>query len=273
MKPFFDYGASSFGAQKLQPNVIHSTKHYHWFSYANGNREINHSEYLKLKKNIAESGQLQPIMVNERGEVIDGQHRLAVCKELGIHVRFIVIPGTTIQTAVHLNTAGHRWSTIDWIHYYSKQGNEHYKRLLDFCKKSPFAVRLSVCIAQGNMTNGNETNNAKDVKAGDWICKNWDDAEILLERLQQSSPQIRHSFTMYASALIKYNKLQAFDWSRFARQLETYPEVLQKVADHEQALELIDKLYNYKRIRNQVPLFHLFKLSNSSWANKNAKAK
>jgi hypothetical protein len=273
MKPFFDYGASSFGAQKLQPNVIHSTKHYHWFNYANGNRDINPIEYERLKKNIAESGQLQPIMVNERGEVIDGQHRLAVCKELGLAISFIVIPGTTIQTAVHLNTAGHRWSSIDWINYYAKHGNDDYKQLLQFVKKSSFNVYLSVLIAQGTMTTRNNRDASMNIKAGTWKCKSWENAERLLAHMTNVAPLISNTFTFYAGALIKYNQLPVFDWTRFSRQLVTYPDILQKVADSQQALELIDKLYNYRKTANSVPILHLYMLSNTSWSKRVSKTK
>jgi ParB-like nuclease domain len=273
MKSFFDYGASSFGAQKLQPNVIHSTKHYHWFNYANGNRDINLNEYQRLKKNIAESGQLQPIMVNERGEVIDGQHRLAVCKELGLPINFIVIPGTNIQTAVHLNTAGHRWSSIDWINYYAKHGNDDYKQLLQFVKNSPFNVRLSITIAQGTLTTANYRDGAMNIKAGTWYCKSWESANELMIQISKVAPFIKNSFDLYVNALVKYNHLSDFDWNRFGRQVTAYPEVLHKIADYEQALEMIDKLYNYKKTRHQVPILHLYKLSNTGWAKKNAKAK
>ena len=271
MKTFFDYGASSFGAQKLQPNVIHSTKHYHWFNYANGNRDINPKEYQSLKKNISENGQLQPIMVNERGEVIDGQHRLAVCKELGMPISFVIIPGTTIQTAVHLNTAGLRWSTLDWINYYAKQGNDDYKELLQFVKKSPFNVFLSVMIAQGNLSKSSDRR--MNLKAGTWVCKNWDMAHELMMQMSIVAPMIQNSFELYANALIKYSNLKQFDWSRFTRQLKTHPEVLQKVADQLQALEAIDKLYNYRKKHYAVPILHLYMLANSTWAKRNAKAK
>jgi hypothetical protein len=270
MKSFFDYGASSFGAQKLQPNVIHSTKHYHWFNYANGNRDINPSEYQRLKKNIAENGQLQPIMVNERGEVIDGQHRLAVCKELGMPISFVVIPGTTIETAVHLNTAGKRWTTTDWVNYYAKQGKVEYQNLAAFMKKSPFREFLSILIAQGTMTNLYETGS---IKSGNWKAKNWNSAEVLLSQMRQVRPYIKLSWDLYAGALIKYNHIDVFNWDRFTRQLQAYPELIEKVADHQQAMTQLDKIYNYRRTKNSVPILHLYMLSNTGWAKKNAKAK
>lgn len=40
-------------------------------------------EYQNLKENIAENGQLDPIMLFE-GKVLDGRHRLRACEELGI---------------------------------------------------------------------------------------------------------------------------------------------------------------------------------------------
>ena len=49
------------------------------------------------------------------------------------------------------------------------------------------------------------------------------------------------------------------------RQMETHPEVLIKVADGDQAMEQLDKLYNYRRARNNVPLLHMYGLINSSY--------
>lgn len=45
---------------------------------------LTKEEYEALKASINEHGVLVPIVQDEKGEVIDGQHRLAVCKELGI---------------------------------------------------------------------------------------------------------------------------------------------------------------------------------------------
>jgi hypothetical protein len=44
-------------------------------------------EFEKLKKDIQKNGQLEPIMLNDEGLVLDGRNRLRACNELGIEVR------------------------------------------------------------------------------------------------------------------------------------------------------------------------------------------
>jgi ParB-like chromosome segregation protein Spo0J len=50
-------------------------------------------EYEALRESIRENGVIEPVVVDERGEVIDGHHRVKVCKELGIEYPVRVIEG------------------------------------------------------------------------------------------------------------------------------------------------------------------------------------
>lgn len=270
---FFNRDARSFESQKFQPNVVLSTKHYDWFLYAHGNRNIDPSNYARLKKSIGVHGQQNPIMVNEKGEVIDGQHRLAACKELAMPVRFFIQPGASITTAVQLNTAGQKWNTNDWINHYAKQGNHHYQQLQKFAENSPFPITTTIAIAQGSLAHNTQDGDNQNVKQGNWTCKNWDASHKLMKRMLAVKPYLNNSGMLYEIALIKFNRLQPFDWDRMMRQMETYPDLLPKVADGVQAMEQLDKLYNYKRTRHQVPLMHMYLVLNSSWAAKTFKAK
>jgi len=47
-------------------------------------------EFRKLKESIEKVGQLYPIVVNQRYEVIDGHKRLRACREIGIDVLIVV---------------------------------------------------------------------------------------------------------------------------------------------------------------------------------------
>ena len=42
----------------------------------------------KLKKSIKNQGLMNPIMVNQKLEIIDGRHRLKACEELGVAVKY-----------------------------------------------------------------------------------------------------------------------------------------------------------------------------------------
>lgn len=67
-----------------QTNEIKRTNNYDMFKRLEGNRFVDPKKVNKLKKSINEVGYISnPIIVNEKMEVIDGQHRLEALKELG----------------------------------------------------------------------------------------------------------------------------------------------------------------------------------------------
>jgi hypothetical protein len=54
---------------------------------------MSDDEYDALKANVAARGVLQPVIVDENGEIIDGHHRAKVCDELGIEYPKHVLDG------------------------------------------------------------------------------------------------------------------------------------------------------------------------------------
>lgn len=68
---------------------------------------LSAEEYEALKANVAAVGILQPVIVDEAGEIIDGHHRAQVCEELGIEYPMKVLDELTedqkYEQAVVLN--------------------------------------------------------------------------------------------------------------------------------------------------------------------------
>ena len=50
---------------------------------------LNAEDFANLKASIEKNGQLQAIIVNERGQILDGVHRSRACRELGIKPRTV----------------------------------------------------------------------------------------------------------------------------------------------------------------------------------------
>src|SRR5437899_1860808 len=48
---------------------------------------ISESEYETIRQSIKQVGQHVPIIINQKGEILDGHTRLKACKELGITPR------------------------------------------------------------------------------------------------------------------------------------------------------------------------------------------
>ncbi|MGC1453396.1 MAG: ParB N-terminal domain-containing protein [Candidatus Sulfotelmatobacter sp.] len=67
-------------------------------------------EFERLKRDIKENGQIEPIMLDYAGEMLlDGRHRLKACKELGVEPR--VLKHSTVGLSIPLSefTAGPGW--------------------------------------------------------------------------------------------------------------------------------------------------------------------
>lgn len=102
---------------------IYSTTNYDMFKTILGNRPIvtKGTRYFELKKSIEQDGQIVPAIVNEKNEIVDGQHRLVVCKELGIPFIYIVINGAGFVDIAKVNNAKN-WSVSVFVNGYATSG-------------------------------------------------------------------------------------------------------------------------------------------------------
>ncbi|SES04030.1 ParB N-terminal domain-containing protein [Streptococcus gallolyticus] len=87
----------------IEIGKIFATTDYNYFKKLIGNRNVE--KYAKLKENIERDGQLVPVVVNEKQEVLDGQHRIAILKELQRPVEFVVKKGGNFSSVISMNTA------------------------------------------------------------------------------------------------------------------------------------------------------------------------
>lgn len=111
-----------------------STTDYSIFKLIEDNREIDH--YKKIICSIKDVGYIPvPIIVNEKYEIIDGQNRYAACKELGLPIYYIVIPGLNIIHCRSLNIGQTNWKLMDYIKSYATSKNASYIMFSDLIGK------------------------------------------------------------------------------------------------------------------------------------------
>lgn len=109
---------------------IYRTTNYSMFKKLIGNRDIDQRHKIELIKSIKENGYvMNPILVNERMEVVDGQHRLAALEELGLPVYYYIVPGLTAKECGDLNRGQKNWKSIDYINKNAALGNINYRLL------------------------------------------------------------------------------------------------------------------------------------------------
>ena len=139
---------------------IYFTKNYAMFGKMAGNRVLNKIKIARIKRDIA--GGLDvlkycPIIVAAKGgklEILDGQHRYVVAKELSSHVWYIIAEELSILEIARVNSNTEKWKPADYIHVYTSQGNEDYKKLKEFMEAYRFPLSVSIqMLMKGNALN------------------------------------------------------------------------------------------------------------------------
>lgn len=103
------------------------TENYDMFRKIGGNRKINKTNYAKIVKSMKEEQLIIPIVVNEKYEIIDGQHRFTACEDLGKPVYFYMVRGYGLEQVKRANIASSNWKKENYLDMFVAEGNEVYK--------------------------------------------------------------------------------------------------------------------------------------------------
>ena len=103
------------------------TENYDMFKKIGGNRKINKANYAKIVTSMKEEQLIIPIVVNERYEIIDGQHRYTACKDLGKPIYFYMVRGYGLEQVKRANIASSNWKKENYLDMFVAEGNETYK--------------------------------------------------------------------------------------------------------------------------------------------------
>lgn len=141
---------------------IYETYDYSVFKKLVGNRPVN-SHVNAIANSMKVDGWIgAPIEVNEKMEVVDGQHRLEAAKQVGIPVRYEIQNGLNLRKCQVMNNTSKGWGNNDYINSHIELGNKNYERLKTMIDKYPAipdTVMLTVCW-DGNVIASGVSNDA-----------------------------------------------------------------------------------------------------------------
>ena len=107
-------------------NEVYETNDYNMFSLLKNNREVNKSHVKKLSKSMQKIRLITPIIINEKGQIIDGQHRFHAQKNLNLSIPYVVEEGYGEEEARILNLNTSNWKLHDWVRHYCNLNNNNY---------------------------------------------------------------------------------------------------------------------------------------------------
>ena len=85
--------------------MIQKTKDYEMFKFRDDNRPLSQPHLKALIDSIKSKNllEMRPIQVNAQFEVIDGQHRIAAAKALGVDIYYQVEESLNPEDIIRLN--------------------------------------------------------------------------------------------------------------------------------------------------------------------------
>ncbi len=109
--------------------IIEVTKDFNQFNQLKGNRAVKPEHIRALMRSFTEFPGMRaakPVLLNEKMEVIDGQHRIQAAIRLGLEIYYMIVPGLTITDARILNALQRSWSFLDYAESYAADPSSKY---------------------------------------------------------------------------------------------------------------------------------------------------
>jgi len=256
------------GSSAIQEvNKVYKTNDLSIFKQIGGNRVPNPQHIKRLKSSILQNGMLcNPILVNEKMQVIDGQHRLIASKEAESFIYYIILKDYSLSEVHTLNLNQKNWGKKDFMDGYADMGVESYIKLREFTNKnSDFSFGDCFALCSNLSTGYNQTIshtisrgkliNLKEVfESGTWIGKDFELAQEWAEKIRLIKPYyIGYNRTSFVGVMILLFQNKNFDFNEFMHKIRLQPTALVNCADRDQYRALIENIYNY-RSRQKVSL-------------------
>jgi len=232
-------------------SYVHTTEDYFMFKPLDGNRKKNQLHIKRLKKSMQENYLFTVIIVNENYEIIDGQHRFDVIKELGLPLHYIVCEGYGLKEVQVLNQNSKNWTADDYMEGYASLGMKDYVVYMNFKRNYKFGHNECMTLLGGNRFGGSTLHSFKD---GTFKIKDYNAACIKAEKIKMIKNYYdgynRRAFVFAMNTLLNNGN---FEFTEFLHKLKMQPSAMVDCTSSAQYISLIEEIYNYKR-RDKVNL-------------------
>ena len=244
---------------------------YDAFVFPKWNRNVSNARVVAMVESITKVGWLpEPVLVNEKFEVIDGQSRIKALQRVGKPVEFCIVKGIGRKECQMLNLFQKNWTTMNYIDSYVADKNQSYVWLRDTLKTFktiPVIVVTSIAATKGRgfSCGGQQNAIVKEGKlsltASEMAAL--DDLLFFLSRFAETANYLGGRKDIFYSAITFLYNLDDVDNERLCSVVnDARYDGLVPSSTIEGWLRQIETLYNKKRRKeNRVDMVHAFKIA------------
>ncbi|MBY6838680.1 hypothetical protein [Clostridium botulinum] len=201
--------------------VIYSTMDYDKFKFIKSNRSINRSNVENLKESMIKKALPKSVTVNEKYEIIDGQHSFTARKELGLPIVYQIMEGAGEDEMITLNVNKANWKPIDYLNYFC---DNEYNNYIEFKKiKDKYKITISDLLTIFDTLSNNkigENARGRLFKEGKLDMSNKNEVILFLNDLQLFSSFDDYISTYFIRAFLRLYSSDFYDSSFMKRRCE-----------------------------------------------------
>jgi hypothetical protein len=227
---------------------------YSIFKEFSSNREVDSKHVKRLVSAINRKNLLHvnPIVVDEQMRVIDGQHRLAAAKFLGVSIYYIKdnIQRSDISM---LNSNQKNWNAMDYINFYTIEKKDAYVQLSNLMNHFP-DMAVSALIT---LSNSEGRRNNQELKDGNLEVLNINHCKEICALCTELNKKFASDFVFdsrFPLALSLAINDQNWKTETFIEKIEASPRSFVRCHTKEQYAEMIQEIYNRHLSKNQIRL-------------------
>ena len=232
---------------------VMKTKNYEMFRFMDGNRETNPSNLNQIIESMKEKQLVIPITVNERFEIIDGQHRFKACQYLGYPVYYVMEQGYTIDDVIRANVnGGRKWFDADYLHRYCKLGVDRYLKIQKVIEDFNISTNDYIKILskfQGKVS----TQVKREFREGNVDIECQDLIVSFLMSLESFKEFQHYKSSNFIFAFLELYMRNDYDHSQMERKINANIYNLTKRTSKDDYLSLLcNKIYSFGPTRNPI---------------------
>jgi len=228
----------------LVVNQVNSTNDYSMFKTLQGNRNVNKLHVKRLKESFRQAYLLSPIVVNEKYEIIDGQHRFQAAMEMNLPINFIVCNHYSLKEVQMLNTNMTNWKKIDYLNAYCDLNFPEYLKFRNFMRRFPeFGMASCETILTDSLAGGHKTSSSSVLKgdinkSGSYAIRYFQEGDLEIPNYEKSIENAEKIMMIkpyydgfnrntFVRAMIGIFRLEYYSHSKLIERLAANPTALQ----------------------------------------------
>lgn len=239
--------------------VIKETRNYDLFCREEGNRVVNLKTHQAriLRHSMSRSGWLKScpaVVVRRDGKnfLKDGQHRLAIAKELGIPVSYVIDEAAKDLDVAEFNNSSRSWGINDYIARFAELGNKDYIYLQNFIAEKGITPKIAVELLDCSDPRSARLTSGRFRAAKKDLANVAADTYLTIREICPIMKAINITRAIAACCLV-----DCFDPQQLIRRVRSRAAEIRAIpSTKDGALDMLEELYN-KGSRKRVPLAFL----------------